>query len=487
MQEQFKRTLGTKDVMVSGIALVVAASTLVSDFQGYFRFGIYFIFAVAAAFVVNLLLGLSAADLSTAYPKAGGLYHFARNIFRSGFGKWAGLFIGITFFCTLSFVMAGEMQAGAMSFRGLFAENTSLTGYIFILGVLALIPNLLGIKTAAWASAVLLIFMIGIRWFFGIAGFLNLPEDTEWRLSNLFVEPEQTQWFGNNGILTVGFTLAIWSFIGIEFAANLAEETKNPGKSIPRGIIWGLVIIALTSLVMGYGVSGSRSLAEWQSLVNSPAGCYGDCPQLVVGNSFFGETGLLLMSLASVSATLGTLTVAFAAVSRVIYSLGKDRLFPGHTSAFFGRLHPKFKTPANALVLTFLVFSVVAVFGESVIDLIFSSAYLWIIFYMIFHLFSLTNRLLHPLSIRIFVNRRYLISPVAGFVLTAVTLYVAFIGAHAYYGLRALMVLGFALAITLISYFYQTLEIPMFRSVRPSFYPVKTRFTNKSFKQSDKS
>jgi amino acid transporter len=370
--------------------------------------------------------------------------------------------------------MAGEVQAGAMGLQGIISADAHLGWYIFILSLLALIPNLFGIKTAAWASAGLLVFMIGIRWFFGIAGFLDLPEGTEWKLSNLMIEPGQIQWVGSEGILTVGFTLALWSFIGIEFAANMAEETKNPKKSIPRGIVWGLVIIALTSLVMGFGVAGSKNLAEWQLLVNSPAGCNGDCPQMVAGFSFFGQTGTLMMALASVTATLGSLTVAFAAVSRVIFSLGKDKLLPGAASGLFGKLHQKYQTPVNALVLSFIVFFIIALQGDGVIDLIFSSAYLWIILYMVFHLFSFINRMMHPLSIRVFVFRWYIILPTIGFISTAISLYIAFMEAHAYYGLRALMVLGFALAATVSSYLMKTVTWPLRRPIkRPAFLLVR--------------
>jgi amino acid transporter len=61
--------------------MAVAASTLVSDFVGYFTIGMAFLVALMIAFVINLLLGLSCAELSTTYPKAGALYEYGSRAF----------------------------------------------------------------------------------------------------------------------------------------------------------------------------------------------------------------------------------------------------------------------------------------------------------------------------------------------------------------------------------------------------------------------
>ncbi|WP_375475709.1 hypothetical protein [uncultured Nostoc sp.] len=65
------KSLNSWDIFIAGVAVVVAASTLISDITGYFTFGIGFAIAIALAFIVNLFLGMSAADLSVAYPRWG--------------------------------------------------------------------------------------------------------------------------------------------------------------------------------------------------------------------------------------------------------------------------------------------------------------------------------------------------------------------------------------------------------------------------------
>lgn len=64
--------------------------------------------ATALGFIVNLFLGMSAADLGVAYPRSGGLYDYAKEIFGGRFGKFFGVFLGLTFFGTIAFAVSGE-------------------------------------------------------------------------------------------------------------------------------------------------------------------------------------------------------------------------------------------------------------------------------------------------------------------------------------------------------------------------------------------
>ena len=70
---KLSKSLNSWDILIAGVASILVTSTLVSDLTGYFTFGIGFAIAIALAFIVNFLLGISAADLSVAYPKSGGL------------------------------------------------------------------------------------------------------------------------------------------------------------------------------------------------------------------------------------------------------------------------------------------------------------------------------------------------------------------------------------------------------------------------------
>lgn len=311
---------------------------------------------------------------------------------------------------------------------------------------------MLGIRTTAWVSAALLFFMLGIRWLFGIAGFLGVSNTGTWSAANLDAGSGALALFGEGGILSAGLALAFWSFVGIEFACSLAEEVKEPRKALPRGLLFGLVAILATSLVMGLGVTGTQPLGAWQAASEGDLGCGGDCPQLAVGQMMFGTLGHTLMALASVAATLGTLTVAYAAMPRILYSIGRDGRFFGPLSRPFGTLHPRFHTPVVATLFTFVLYLIPALYSAAVIDWLFSAAYVWIILYVVFHVLALAKRRRHPGAGTAFRGRWFTAAAMAGGVLTILALYYAFAGTHAAYGLRALIVLLGALGAAGLSF-----------------------------------
>src|SRR5918996_5489500 len=112
-QAGLEKTLGTWPVFVAGVGLVVAASTLVSDFVGYFTIGLAFLVALVIAFVINLLLGLSCAELSTTYPKAGALYEYgSRAIPGRAASVLTRLFLAFAFYRMFGLRGALEISAG---------------------------------------------------------------------------------------------------------------------------------------------------------------------------------------------------------------------------------------------------------------------------------------------------------------------------------------------------------------------------------------
>lgn len=439
-----KKSIGTWEAVVASVALVVAASTLVSDFTGYFTFGIGFAAAVLIGFGINLLLGLSAANLGTAYPRAGALYDYAQQIFAGNTGKALGIFFGLIIFSMCTFAVSGESVAGAVSLQAILDSEMNIRYYVLALSLLALIPNLFGIKSTAWFSAALLILMLGIRWVFGISGFLGISQTGQWTWEHLTTGVDFSNWLGNGGIITTGLALAIWGFLGIEAANSLAEEMHNPRKSLPRGIVLGLLLILLTSLVMGVGVTGTAPLETWQAAMNSRMGGFGESPQMAVGELMFGNAGRIWMGIASVSATLGSLVVLFAVMSRIIYSIARDGRFFGPMSRPIGNIHPRTGTPVNATLLTFVVNLLPAFYSSEVIEWVFTAAYLWIILFIVFHGLVIAHHLLHPSKAMAFGGKLSTVLAAAGILFTLAGLYIAFAGSHLHFGWRVLLVMAIA-------------------------------------------
>ncbi|MDH4116415.1 MAG: APC family permease [Acidimicrobiia bacterium] len=445
--ESLVKALGTWDIFAAGVGLVVAASTLVSDFQGWFGGGTNFAIALVASGVLNLLLGLSAAELSTTYPKAGALYDYGAAATPGGHGAKTivGVFLALLFYFMFAFAGGGETTAGASGAVGLF-DAGSVQFWIIVMTVLAVIPNLMGIEALAKLELGLLVGMLGIRWFFGLAGFAGFSDLGSWSTSNIPTAIEDFAGFAGIVALTGGF--AFWSFVGIEFVAPLAEETKDPARSIPKGIVFGILAILATSLFMGYGVSGLGQ--DWAGTVSA------DAPQLDVGIAMFGTTGRVLMALASVLATFASMTIVYAAMPRILYGISRNGHFLGPLSRWFGHIHPKYRTPWVAIIVTAVFYTSVALYytsaaEDAVITQIFTAAYVWILIYAIYHVLVLVSRFTNPDVDRPF--KLPLAVPAVGLVMTLYVWYKAFEGAHGDFGSSAVKwILIPSVVITIVSY-----------------------------------
>jgi amino acid transporter len=445
------KTLTTRDIFMAGVGLVVAASTLVSDFGGWFAGGRGFALALLAMFVANLLLGLSTSELATTYPKAGALYDYGAAATPGGKGAKTvvGVFLGFLFYAMFAFAGGGETTAGAAGAQGLFDGAGSLSLWIIILTILAVIPNLLGISVLAKIELWLVILMLSIRYFFGMAGFAGFSDAGGWSLSNV-----PTGDFSLTAVVALGGAFAFWSFVGIEFVAPLAEETRDPTRSIPRGIIWGLVAILVTSLFMGFGTLGSLDPAFGSAA--SP-----DAPQLSIGTAMFGDFGRILMAIGTVLATFSSMTVVYASMPRILYGISRNGHFFGPLSKPFGSVHPRFRTPWVASIVTAVVYVIVAISYGAVVEQIFTAAYVWILLYAVYHVLVVASRYVNPNVTRPF--KLPLIVPIVGFLFTMYLWWAAFkdpldpadpasVTGHGFFGPRGLWIIGGSLVAAIISY-----------------------------------
>lgn len=429
------KALGTRDIFAAGVGLVVAASTLVSDFLGWFSGGWLFALALVASAILNLLLGLSAAELAVTYPRAGALYDYGAHTVPGGHAvkTMVGIFLAALFYIMFAFAGGGETTAGAAGAVGLF-NGGDLEVWIVILTVLAVIPNLLGIEALARVELYVLFAMLGIRWFFGLAGFAGFSDAGAWSAGNIPSAAEGVTFL----VLTGGF--AFWSFVGIEFVAPLAEETRDVARSMPRGITYGIIAILATSLFMGLGVTGLGDLGSIGE----------DAPQLDVGIAMFGDTGRVLMALASVLATFASMTVVYAAMPRILYGLARSGHFLGPLSRPFSQLHPRFRTPWLGIFVTAIIYTWTAISFGAVVEQIFTAAYVWILLYAVYHILVIIGRYTDPNVDRPF--KLPIAAPIVGLVFTLYVWYKAFEVDHGFFGPRALWIVGGSALVAILGY-----------------------------------
>ena len=141
--------------------------------------------------------------------------------------------------------------------------------------------------------------------------------------------------------------LAVFAFIGFEDMVNVAEETKNPRRTLPRAIF---ITLAVTTLL--YVLVASVAVLSVDPAVLAED----EAPLALVYRETAGFSSDLISTIA-VLATLNTILVQIIMVSRVVYGMA-DR---GSMPAIFARVHPRTRTPLLATAITVLVVIVLAV------------------------------------------------------------------------------------------------------------------------------
>lgn len=377
-EQDLNRVLGFWSIVGAGVGLVVATTTLVSDLNGWAIAGPAFLVSLLLGFLLNLAVGLSFSELSTAFPRAGQLYEYSRDAFSRG-RDYIATGVGTTYFAAMIFVFMAEISAGGNAMSEV-TGGSPLWMWIVAITVLAAVPNVVGIQLTAGLEIAIVAVMLAIRYLFGLVGFLGLSQsgDYDWGIWSDFAP------FGAGAIITA-LALAFWTFVGIEFVTPLVEETVRPERNMPRGIVASLVIILVTSLLMGLGIIGAVEPGSWTTL-------QGNAPQIPVGEAMLGTAGGYLMALASFLATLASINVGLAAIPRIVFAMARDGLWP----RVFARVHPTFRTPYVAVIATWAAMTLLTLRFNNTLDLILGAAFLWLVTYMWAHLLVLVLRSTRP-------------------------------------------------------------------------------------------
>ena len=127
----------------------------------------------------------------------------------------------------------------------------------------------------------------------------------------------------------------VLSFIGFDYAAVLAEETRTPRRSVPAAVLMSVIFVGLFWVVVSYFLSISVPMSDIESFVNE-----GFTPVTPIAERYLG-LGSLIVILTGLSAALGNLTVAVPSAARVLYAMGRDGSYPRS----LGRTNPRYQTP----------------------------------------------------------------------------------------------------------------------------------------------
>jgi basic amino acid/polyamine antiporter, APA family len=351
-----KRTITLFQATLFGIGLILGA-------------GIYVIIGDAAeiagnllwiSFIVSSFLALctafSYAELSSLFPKSAAEYVYVKN----ATGKLS-ISIFVEYLTILvSIVSASAVAIGFSNYFSVFLPMYDPIFYSILLVSILSFINFYGIRESIWFNTVFtlielsgLIIIIFIGLIFG--NFSNV---------DFFESPISGTSLNNNnnnnflssiGLIFGSSALIFFAYYGFENIPNIAEETRNPSKTISRAILLSIII---TTIVYVLVVISSLGLVTWQELSAS------NIPlSLVIEKVLENKGGGLIISLIALFATTNTVLMMLVSSSRIMYGMSKDEaLFNS-----FSKIHKKTKTPWLAIIASALLsITVIIIFSNDI-------------------------------------------------------------------------------------------------------------------------
>lgn len=288
-------------------------------------------YLISAFFMVPAMLSM--AELSTAMPRAGGVYYFLDRSLGPVVGTIGGIGTWIALILKSAFALIGM---GA--YLGLFVDIPIQTIAV-ALTVLFTLVNLVGAKATGRLQRVLVVILLGVLLFFMVQGFFEIFTLGVGTLAREQFTPFMP--FGVDGLFaTVG--LVFVSYAGLTSVVSVAEEIENPDRNIPLGMS-----LSLATATAGY-VLGVLVIVG----VLDPAALWEDLtPVATAAQVFFdwlpGMTGLILIVAAAIAAFASTGNAGILSASRYLLAMARDQIVWPR----FAELS-RFSTPALALWAT---------------------------------------------------------------------------------------------------------------------------------------
>lgn len=305
--------------------------------------------ALVAAAVVGIFMAYCYAELSSAFPVAGGEYAFAARVL----GKSTGF--ALFFMNAISLVMivgvialgTGEYLSAAWA-----GANSKWVGVAVVVG--SAIVAVLNIRTNAWVTGTFLFLEMAALVILTALGLLHVTQP----ISSLFTPQALGD---NNMMVSVGWGLVaaqtaitIFAYNGYGAAVYFSEETRDASRGIAKVIMWSLGITVAAELIPTTAVLlGTPSM---QALVSDPS------PMQYFVTTRGSAALNTVVSLGIAIAIINAVVAITLQAGRTLYGSARDRAYPDPISNLFAKVHPRLQTPMAATLFVGAVAAIIASF-----------------------------------------------------------------------------------------------------------------------------
>jgi amino acid transporter len=325
-----RRTLNLPLLVLYGVGVTIGAGIFALMGEIVRIAGDHAPWAFALAGLIAGITGLSYAQLSSVYPRAGGEAVYVNNALGKRFAQLVGY--GVT---TTAIISSAVI---ASAFGGYLGTLVPVPQAVLVVGVLLLLGSVawMGVRESVYFAAIITLLEVGTL--LVIIAF-GAPALSDSQVFAKVIHPP-ADLLGVWIVLSAAIS-AFFAFIGFEDIVNMAEETVDATKTVPRAIVATLAITILVYVVIALI---AVAVKDRDALVQSAA------PLATLFESVTGMSGKPVSAMASIAMVNGIL-VQIVMASRVIYGMTKERLAP----AALGVLNEKTRTPGRAIVLVTLL------------------------------------------------------------------------------------------------------------------------------------
>jgi amino acid transporter len=327
--------LGNVFITLSGVTpassvFIIAPVALIAAGSGSF---LAFVFAA----IVGVFMAFCWAELSAAYPIAGGDYALVWHSFKGRTSFLAGPLSFVTFALYVDFIafIPAVIALGMGTYLSVVVSvNAKLLGAIVMLVAAAI--AILNIRLNAFITGVFLAIELAALAAVTVLGFAHAHH------ASVLLHPVTGGAHGS--LVSVSFTavlaltaVAVFSYNGYANAVNFSEETTGPSRTIARAILWSLVITVAAELIpITAVILGSPSIAKLsQSAV----------PMQYFIDATSNSTVNTIISLGVVVAILNAVIAIVLGYGRIFFSSGRDRAWPGPVNGWMTAISPRYKSP----------------------------------------------------------------------------------------------------------------------------------------------
>jgi len=353
VEVRFRRDLGLLEITMIGLGPTVGTTIFLLVGPGLAMVGPALLLVFVLNFVVTLFTAMAYIELGSAFPETGGGYLWVKTAMKGPYGflggwiSWFGHCI-VGAFYTVSFgyfaVYFLAQPGGPLADMDPGTQSLLIKGLSLIVLVVFVAVNYRGARATGRSSITITAILLGIVITYVVAGlvwFLQHPAAA----ANFVPIYQSSLPYPPVVVILMAMGLTFIVFEGYEIIAQTGEETRDPARDIPRAnfLTLGIATVIFVSVAfVTIGVLGAGDPADLNQATLAIAA------QRSFPSPFIG---LVVITAGVLVGALAALPSLIFSASRVAFAMGRD----GDMPRLFARLHPKYRTPKNAILASGLI------------------------------------------------------------------------------------------------------------------------------------